>query len=276
MSRSSARVIQLPLTPVRHFVHQPPALLRPYVREILWVKSSQARRQLLLPETAMTLVLRQAGAVSMRDQRLPHAVISGLQREARVAEHSADSSVIVVRFTEIGATAILHDRADLLFGRTLPLDTFVPRQTLERMQNQLADARRRSTQVAILENFLLERLRPQSAAPLPVQAAIHMICNAAGRLSIAEVARRSAMSQSVLERHVRAFAGASPKMLARLARLQHVCRLWDAGKSLTRIAADAGFTDQSHFVRDFQAFTGSAPRAFFHNHSPRNLPTFYK
>jgi AraC-like DNA-binding protein len=231
---------------------------------------------MLLPETTLTLVLRQGGAVSVHNQRLPHAVISGLQRAARVAEHTSDSSVIVVRFTETGATAIVHDRVDLLFGRTVSLDAFVPRQTLDRMQNQLADARDLSIQVEILENFLFDRLRPQSTAPLPVQAAIHMICNFAGRLSISEVARRSAMSQSVLERQVRAFAGASPKMLARLARLQHVCRLWESGKSLTRIAADAGFSDQSHLVRDFQAFTGSAPRAFFHDHSPRNLPTFYK
>ena len=264
------------LTPVRHFVHQPHEFLRSYVREILWVKSSHARNQVLLPETAPTLVLRQAGAVSLPNQRLPHAVISGLQPKVRVAEHTSGSSVIVVRFTEVGATAILHDRIDQLFGRTVSLDAFVPQQTLERIQNQLADAHDLPTQIATLENFLFERLRPQSATPLPVQAAIRMICNSAGRLSISEIARRSAMSQSALERHVRAFAGASPKMLARLARLQHVCRLWDSGRNLTRIAADAGFTDQSHFVRDFQAFTGSAPRAFFQGLSPRNLPTFYK
>jgi len=30
--------------------------------------------------------------------------------------------------------------------------------------------------------------------------------------------------------HFRAAVGGTPKRLSRLARLQHVCRLWDAGK----------------------------------------------
>jgi len=84
------------------------------------------------------------------------------------------------------------------------------------------------------------------------------------------------MSQSALERHFRAAVGTTPKTLSRLARLQHVCRLWDQGKSLTEIAFEAGYCDQPHLVRDFWLFTGSAPEEFFRTSSPRNLPTFYK
>jgi methylphosphotriester-DNA--protein-cysteine methyltransferase len=84
------------------------------------------------------------------------------------------------------------------------------------------------------------------------------------------------MSQSTLERHFRAAVGATPKSLCRLARLQHVCRLWDTGKNLTEIAFEAGYSDQPHMVRDIRLFTGTAPEEFFRGGSPRNLPTFYK
>jgi methylphosphotriester-DNA--protein-cysteine methyltransferase len=84
------------------------------------------------------------------------------------------------------------------------------------------------------------------------------------------------MSQSALERHFRAAVGATPKKLSRLARLQYVRQLWNAGKSLTDIAFAAGYTDQPHMVRDFQLFTGTSPEKFFRNSSPQNLPTFYK
>jgi uncharacterized protein (DUF927 family) len=50
-------------------------------------------------------------------------------------EHSAASSLVVVRFTEIGAAAVLSDRLDLLYNRTLPLDSVLPRQTIEEVQN---------------------------------------------------------------------------------------------------------------------------------------------
>ena len=70
--------------------------------------------------------------------------------------------------------------------------------------------------------------------------------------------------------------GATPKAVSRLARLQHICRLWDAGKSLTEIAFEAGYSDQPHMVHDFRLFTGTSPEAFFCQATPRNLPTFYK
>jgi AraC-like DNA-binding protein len=84
------------------------------------------------------------------------------------------------------------------------------------------------------------------------------------------------MSQSALERHFRAAVGATPKTVSRLARLHHICRLWDAGKTLTEIAFAAGYSDQPHMVRDFRLFTGASPEAFFRQATPRNLPTFYK
>ena len=103
-----------------------------------------------------------------------------------------------------------------------------------------------------------------------------MIRNSHGRASIRALASHAAMSLSALERHFRAAVGATPKKLSRLARLQHVCRLWDTGKSLTDIAFEAGYCDQPHMVRDFRLFTGVSPEEFFLSAHPRNLPTFYK
>src|SRR5580692_1321798 len=102
---------------VRHFVHKPGGLLSRYVREILWIRSTCSRTQVLLPETALTLVLRQSGSASLSTEPLPAAIISGLQPRSRLVAHSAASSLVVVRFTEIGAAAVLSDRVDLLYNR---------------------------------------------------------------------------------------------------------------------------------------------------------------
>src|SRR3981081_3922043 len=112
----------------RQFVYRPAGTLRRYVREILWVRSEQPRLQMLLPETTLTLVLRQSGRVSLHSEALPCAIVSGLQQRTRVVEHAAHSSLIVVRFTEVGAPAILHDRVDLLYNRTVRLDAVLPRR----------------------------------------------------------------------------------------------------------------------------------------------------
>jgi AraC-like DNA-binding protein len=266
---------------IRQFVHRPAPPLRRYVREILWVSSSHSRVQLLLPETALTLVLRQSGAAALHDQTLPNTIVSGLQKRTRLVEHAPNSSMVIVRFTEIGAPAILHDRADLLYNRTLPLDEVLPRQQIDQLQNLLADTPEITQQILPVERFLAARIRPSDAisphAVSPqIEAAAAMIRNSHGRASIQAIARHVAMSVSALERQFRAAVGATPKKLSRLARLQHVCRLWDTGKSLTEIAFEAGYSDQPHMVHDFRLFTGASPEQFFLNTSPRNLPTFYK
>ena len=106
------------MSEVRQFVRRPAGALRRYVREILWVRSEHSRIQVLLPETTLTLVLRQSGMASLHNQALPNAIVSGLQKRTRIIEHAAHSSLVIVRFTEVGAPAILHDRADLLYDRT--------------------------------------------------------------------------------------------------------------------------------------------------------------
>ena len=246
------------------------------MREILWVRSEHSRVQVLLPETALTLVLRQSGSASLHQETLPNAIVSGLQQRTRRVEHAPGSSLVIVRFTEVGAPAILHDRADLLYNQTTPLDSILPQQEIEQIQNVLADTPDLPQQILAMERFLTRRIQAASEISAQIEAAVQMIRDTGGRSSIAAIARHSAMSQSTLERHFRSAVGATPKGLSRLARLQHVCRLWDAGKTLTEIAFEAGYSDQPHMVHDFRLFTDTSPEEFFRSAGPRNLPTFYK
>jgi AraC-like DNA-binding protein len=261
---------------VRHFVYQPEGPLRRYVREILCVSSERARVQILLPETTLTLVLRQSGVASLENQSLPNAIVSGLQARIRTVEHAAGSSLVIVRFTELGASPILHDRVDLLYNQTVALDDLLPRQEVERVQNILADTGDVRQRAPSVERFLISQIRATNLISPQVESAAQMIRISEGRASIAAIARRAAISQSALERHFRAAVGTTPKRLSRLARLQHVCQLWDSGKNLTAITFEAGYSDQPHMVHDFRLFTGRSPEDFFRSASPRNLPTFYK
>ena len=264
------------MSEVLQLVHLPAAALRRYVREILWVRSEHSRIQLLLPETTLTLVLRQSGAASLHNQSLPNTIVSGLQKRTRLVEHAPGCSMVIVRFTEVGAPAILHDRADLLYNQTIPLDDVLPHQQIDHIQNVLADTPEITRQIQPVERFLASRIRAHHEISPQIEAAAEMIGHSHGRASIRAIAHHAAMSLSALERHFRAAVGATPKKLSRLARLQHVCRLWDTGKSLTEIAFEAGYSDQPHMVRDFRLFTGASPEQFFHTAHPRNLPTFYK
>jgi hypothetical protein len=172
------------MSDVRQFVHRPGGTLRRHVREILWLNSEHSRVQVLLPETTLTLVLRQSGAASLHNENLPNTIVSGLQRRTRMVEHAPGSSLIIIRFTEVGAPAILHDRVDLLYNRTVPLDDLLPRQKIDRIQSILADTREIRQQILAVERFLTGQIRAENAISLQIEAAAEMIRNSQGRASI--------------------------------------------------------------------------------------------
>lgn len=97
-----------------------------------------------------------------------------------------------------------------------------------------------------------------------VDAAVACLRASHGRVSLEELARRSALSPRQLERRFRAAVGYGPKMLARIARFQRAWQLANAHPAATgaAIAARAGDYDQAHLVRDFRQFTGEPPRRF--------------
>jgi AraC-like DNA-binding protein len=261
---------------MHHFVYRPDEALRRYVREILFLDSRVPRRQALMPETTATLMLQQSGSSSLNGQVLPSAIVSGLQSGTRTVEMSANSFIVIVRFTEIGASAFLRDRIDTLYDLAVPLDDLLHRADIDRVQNALAAAVNAEGRSVAVEHFLRSQLRLVYMPDQQIEAGARLIRKLSGRVSIDKLARHLETSHSKLERRFRAEVGATPKTLSRLARLQNVCRLWDAGKPLTEIAYEAGFSDQPHLIHDFKGFTGAAPEVFLSRRAPRNLPTFYK
>jgi transcriptional regulator GlxA family with amidase domain len=79
-------------------------------------------------------------------------------------------------------------------------------------------------------------------------------------VSVASLARGAAASPRQLERRFAQAVGVGPRMLARIMRFQHVFELrHGAPAGWAALAADGGFFDQPHLIRDFRTFSGQAP-----------------
>jgi AraC-like DNA-binding protein len=72
--------------------------------------------------------------------------------------------------------------------------------------------------------------------------------------------------------------GTSPKQLGKLIRLQSALKMLlnEEGESLTHIAYQHDYYDQAHFIKDFKAFTGVAPKDFLGNENMALSSAFYK
>jgi AraC-like DNA-binding protein len=89
---------------------------------------------------------------------------------------------------------------------------------------------------------------------------VHMRKHFADPLSNAELARMAGRSVRAFERMFRRQMQATPQQFLRRLRLRLACReLTTSRRSLTAIAVDHGFCDQSHFVREFRRAFGIPP-----------------
>jgi AraC-like DNA-binding protein len=168
---------------------------------------------------------------------------------------------IGARFRPGGVAPFFHFPLDAATGEVLPLDGLLGRDAAILEEGVLA-ARSDAERVAAVESFLLAR-RGADADPL-VATVVERIRAARGTAPPAALFSGLAPSPRQIERRFLHHVGVSPRQLSRIARFQRALRRLAGGRavSLTTVAHDCGYYDQSHFIRDFKAFAGLSPRAY--------------
>ncbi|WP_304452129.1 AraC family transcriptional regulator [Nocardiopsis sp. YSL2] len=109
---------------------------------------------------------------------------------------------------------------------------------------------------------LLERLERANRATVSSDALepLRIIASRGGRVSVEELARHAHLSPRHLRDVMRRELGIGPKFAARVARLASaVDRAGEGADSWAQIAAESGYHDQSHLVRDFQDLMRTTP-----------------
>lgn len=99
---------------------------------------------------------------------------------------------------------------------------------------------------------IAQRLDPR---PSLIEALTEYVERQCGTVSVAELARQAALSERQLERLFQSHIGMSPKLFSRIVRYGAIRKALAAGSHLSAdLAAQFGYTDQSHLSRDYQAF----------------------
>ncbi len=247
-------------------VIQPSPRLAPFVARLAIVESEHEVSQVPLGDPGVALGIRYAGAAGWldgeRERRLPDCSITGVLPSARRIHTQARSGLVLAQFHPAGAAAFFRDSMDELTGRTRPLEDLLPRAEVARLADRIASQPTSARRAAVLDGFLLARLRPETLDPI-VAAAAAALASSRGVVRIASLARQLGLSQDPLEKRFRRAIGTSPKHLASLLRLRHAIAMGQRGLSWTLAAHQAGYFDQSHFIREFRAYASDTPTRFF-------------
>jgi AraC-like DNA-binding protein len=116
----------------------------------------------------------------------------------------------------------------------------------------------------LVEFLRTEAARGPAAPDARVIAAARLIERRRGLVSVDDLARHTGVAVRTLRSALRDQVGIGPNRFKRIQRLYHALQLSltrPTGR-LARTAAETGYADQSHLVREFRALLGETPTEF--------------
>lgn len=121
------------------------------------------------------------------------------------------------------------------------------------------------SRMAIITQFLESKLARRKIKHNGISETIRQIIRTDGMSNVQRLAEDSFLSMRQFQRNFKEHAGFSPKLFTRIARFQTALRKYPEKESLslTDIAYDCGYYDQSHFIHDFKEFSGHHPGTYF-------------
>jgi AraC-like DNA-binding protein len=190
----------------------------------------------------------------------PPQFVMGAKGEAVIPEGPCAPSYIQLRLAPLAAYRVLNLPAHWLTGDVIDLaDVLGPaaRRLAEQLREEPAWPRR----FALLDAFLLRRL-DQGRQPTPeIRDAWRQLVASGGAVPIRAVAHNVGWSHKHLISKFKEQIGLPPKTAATILRFERVMRRIETQRTVHwgEIAAEGGYADQAHLIRDFHRFTGGTP-----------------
>jgi AraC-like DNA-binding protein len=221
-------------------------------------------------------------------QRLDGAWVAGLQTRYHLSDAIGERRFMVVRFTPLGAHLLLRVAMDSLAERAVPLEQ-IDAGLAAAVTGPVLAASSWADRFDAIERLVGGRI--EEAAPPPhLEWAWEQLSSTAGQARAGWLAAEIGCSPRQLIQQFRAGIGLSPKKAAMVLRFSRsidaVTRAPGPGNSRpgsprrpylqgssplsagepaqpwADVAADCGYFDQPHFIREFRAFAGVTPTEF--------------
>ena len=187
-----------------------------------------------------------------------HAIVVGAMTRPVLVPPVDGAGLLGVRFRPGMATAFLHLPAAALTDDRAPLEA-VWHDGAD-VADYVGSALGTEHAVARLAETLTIRLSRVADVPRDLMVAVERIMARGGRIDVSRLAASLGITRQHLARRFAAHVGVTPKTFCRVVRLWTVLRSTRGGRvSWAALAADLGYSDQSHLVAEFRSLTGLTP-----------------
>ncbi|MEU6784445.1 helix-turn-helix domain-containing protein [Nonomuraea angiospora] len=218
----------------------------------------------MVPHPAVTLLVEfGAGSPVMdyaagRRQRGSVVAGPGLGSGGAVRARGENVECVQVRLSPAIARAVLGVSPADLDGAVVALDDLWGREA-SRLRERLSEISSWQDRFALTDALLARRHEAGPPVDPEVAWAWQRIVAGRGLVRVDGLAAEVGWSRKRLWSRFRSQIGLPPKRAVKLVRFDHAAHRLVAGESAARVAADAGYADQSHLHRDVVAFTGVTP-----------------
>ena len=255
---------------MNHAYFRPPPPLDNFV-DFFWATDCYAARtprERVLPTGSAAIVVHlathtmrvaHADAADLSD--VGGAVLCGARTRPLVLDTSALGPTVGIQFKAGGLRPFFDMHAEEVAERATPLEALwgpavqTLRDRLHEQASQLARAR-------LMEQFLLGQARRPLEHRPALRESLSLFEKTELR-SVAEVNRRTGLSPKRLLALFREEIGLCPKSYWRVRRFRAALQDLDSGVLRgAPLAAQHGYCDQAHFLREFRALAGSSPSEY--------------
>lgn len=218
----------------------------------------------MVPHPAVTLLVEFGGGAPVMDhaagrqQRGSVVAGPGFGSGGAVRARGENVECVQVRLSPAIARAVLDVSPADLDGTVVALDDLWGREA-SRLRERLSEITSWQERFALLDALLARRHEAGPTVDPEVAWAWQRIVAGRGLVRIDGLAAEVGWSRKRLWSRFRSQIGLPPKRAVKLVRFDHAAHRLVAGEGAARVAADAGYADQSHLHRDVVAFTGVTP-----------------
>jgi AraC-like DNA-binding protein len=249
----------------------PSPLLRSYVREYWYLRREiplvTYHEEYMHPRGGFGIVFNLGEKLCLDGQTIVEPIfLDGANTVSRKLGFRGNVELMGVRFHEGGAYPFLGVPLNELRNEIVLLDA-LDRPGLLRLHARLHEAKLLPARIHLLEEWLMSRLSLGKERTAIIPASLSLLREREGQLPIPELARDLVISQRQLERLYQSQVGMSPKQYSLLLRVESArLALKQMNKQTSGLAADLGFYDQPHFIREFSTVIGMTPYDYIKRH----------
>jgi len=193
-------------------------------------------------------------------------LIAGQIKKYFFLRNTGRSGIVGIKFMPASLTGLLGISMLSFVDRVIPIEELGANE-LAPLIDTAASGKSPETIAAGFDAFFEEAVLRQANSAIDSGTVVETILRSKGTASIGEICRRAKISERNLERLFRYHVGLTPKYFSRIIRFSNIFQsLKEGDPSWVDVAYLNGYYDQSHFIRDFKAFTGEEPSRYLFQH----------